>query len=169
MKSVKKTVKLESVFSKDETHRYVHSRIWDKAKKLVTVITIYPGELEVGKEDLTMMLCQNACVELGYGGVYFVNLFSKANLSSRNKKLFKGAVDDKTDELIKQCADVSDTVIFAYGSVVKTSEVANERAKEVEKLLVDCQEKCFFLVNENGETVHPLSSIARTGWTLTHK
>lgn len=169
MKSVKQTIKVENVISKDGKHRYSQSRIWDKAKPMVTVITIYPGESDINKQDLTTMLIVNNCVELGFGGVYLVNLFSELGLTSKNKKKFAGAYDEKSDEVIRQCCELSEKVIFSWGSIIKTSEVANQRAIELINLLDEFKERCFYLTSVEDKISHPLSPVIRNFWKLSGK
>ena len=63
MQIIKSTLETEAIFSDDKQHRYLLKKAWDKEKKIVTVITMYPHYDGVLNIDLTTQLIINKVTE----------------------------------------------------------------------------------------------------------
>ena len=60
----KDTIKCESVFNDDYTHRFLWKRIWDKDKPMVTVIALNPSQADNIVTDTTTSLIVNNVAKL---------------------------------------------------------------------------------------------------------
>ena len=76
MLTEKDTIKCESVFNEDRTHRCMWKRVWDKDKPLMGVIMLNPCHADNIITDTTTALVVNNVARLEeYGGVSIVNLY----------------------------------------------------------------------------------------------
>ena len=80
----KDTIKCESIFNDDRTHRYLWKRVWDKDKPAISVIMLNPSQADNIITDTTTYLVVNNVANLGeYGGVEVLNLYSKLTTKLR--------------------------------------------------------------------------------------
>lgn len=172
---VKEIVTTKTEIWKDEAnrHRYIFRRQWfegnkeDKALPLAVVFTIRPTSSEPYVTDLSLLLIEKNCRQLGFSGFIAVNLFSliqkgnKVNYSRGNDSQSLEAIEKAlTEKRVKQ-------IIFACGSIVKNNKIANELMLNIYDGLSESQQsKVKFLVDKKGEYAHPLNVYVREKWTL---
>ena len=74
----KDTIKCESIFDNERTHRFWWKRVWDSKKPIACVIMLNACIADNVIMDTSTYLVVNAIANLeDYGGVIIVNLFSK--------------------------------------------------------------------------------------------
>lgn len=168
MKTVNQTIETSAVFSDNHTHRYSLTKTWDEKKKRAMVLMIAPGISCGPIEDLTTNLCSSNLARSEYGSMEVVNLFSLVQTSSDPKNSFINAYDESTDDYIMKAAKKADSVILAYGSIVKTNRKAYVRAVDiVEKLEKTEKEKlCCITDFLHRQFLHPLDVQIRNEWVL---
>lgn len=70
----KSTIRCESVFNDEHTHRYLWKQVWNKDKPLVGVVMLNPCQSDNLVMDTTTSLVVNNIARLEeYGGVAIVN------------------------------------------------------------------------------------------------
>lgn len=165
----KDTIKSESVFNDERTHRFLLKRIWDKNKPLVTVVMLNPSLSDNIINDLTTNLCVNNVARLeSYGGVQIVNLYSLLT----SKLSFRWSSDEEindpqNDEYIKQAVEDCEIAVLAWGRASATNDRIAERAVAVINMLAKHKDKFVTISDSEGRTgIHPLTPAARACWHL---
>lgn len=163
----KSTIKTEAHFSEDVEHRYLLKKEWNKSKKKAMVIMKKPsnaGELVL---DQTTMFVINNLVNLDYGSVEILNLYSKVN-AKRVSEMEENKEAIKTnDTYILKSAERADTIVLAWGSGCSSSKKATERQQTVLNLLEKHKDKLVVIQDETGRAgFHPLSPSVRRYWKL---
>lgn len=164
----KDTIKCESIFNDEHTHRFLWKRVWNKDKPLATVITLNPCLADNVVSDTTSFLIVNNIARTeAYGGVIVVNLFSKLT----SKLNFRWNADEdlnepENDQYIKKAAEESGIVIVAWGKAVESNQRIAARADQVLALLEPHTEKLFSITDGARSGLHPLTPTIRTGWVL---
>ena len=164
----KDTIKCESIFNDEHTHRFIWKRVWNKDKPLATVIMLNPCHADNIVTDTTSALvANNIARQEVYGGVLVVNLFSKLT----SKLAFRWNSDEELNEpdndlYIKKAADESTIVIAAWGKAVESNQRIAARADQVLALLADHTEKLFSITDGVRSGLHPLTPTIRNGWVL---
>src|SRR5699024_9934235 len=131
---------------------------------MVTVITKYPRFEGGVKIDLTTQLIVNNASEMGYGGVYLMNLFTNVNINDAVDDIEVLTHEDADNYLLKAIED-SEVIILAWGS--STSKITNNRIEEVNKLLNDYEDKIHILMNPTTKAIaHPLNPKSRSFWMI---
>jgi len=165
VKKMSTAMVVELTESEDAKHRYVLHKVWDDKKPCCTIITLYPGIAELVAMDTTQMLITNHLYNKGYGGYYSVNLFSKIGISNRKRQQLLNATDKENDKAILGCAEKSDKIIFAWGSLPNTNNIAKVRVDLLLSKLAPYKEKCYYLSDvEGGKYYHPIATSVRYGW-----
>ncbi len=85
---VSSIIKTTAIFSKNHKERYLLKLEWDKCKKSLAIIMIFPSSADELIFDQTTMLVRNEAVKNAFGSVSIINLFSTVNNESP-KKLIK--------------------------------------------------------------------------------
>ena len=164
----KNTIKCESVFNDDYTHRFLWKRIWDKDKPMVTVIALNPSQADNIVTDTTTSLIVNNVEKLEeFGGVTIVNLYSLLTL----KLDFKNNTDEElnepnNDSFIKKAAEESEAVILAWGRGAASNQRIAGRADKVIALLSPYRSKLYVLSDGERESLHPLTPSLRKEWMI---
>ena len=165
----KETVKCESVFNEERTHRYLWKRVWNKDKPLACVIMINPCMADCIVMDTTTYLVVNNIASLEeYGGVEIVNLYSKLTqkLQMRwcsDEELF----DDNNDVYIKKAAEECEVIILAWGTGVLSNNRMLNRVNNVIDLIKDYSDKLYVITDgKEARAVHPLTPAVRNQWIL---
>ena len=71
------TMKTETIFSDDRSHRYILRKEWDTKKPKATIIMTNPSTADILTLDYTTLYILNNIVRLNFGAVDIVNLISK--------------------------------------------------------------------------------------------
>ena len=164
----KDTIKCESIFNDEHTHRFLWKRVWNKDKPLATVIMLNPCLADNVICDVTSFLVSNNIARQEvYGGVLVVNLFSKLT----SKLNFRWNSDEdlnepENDQYIKKAAEESAIIIAAWGKAVESNQRIAARADQVLALLEPHTEKLFSITDGARSGLHPLTPTIRTGWVL---
>ena len=164
----KDTIKCESIFNDEHTHRFLWKRVWNKDKPLATVIMLNPCHADNIVTDTTSALVANNVARQDvYGGVLVVNLFSKLT----SKLNFRWNADEdlnepENDQYIKKAAEESAIIIAAWGKAVESNQRIAARANQVLALLEAHSEKLCSITDGVRSGLHPLTPTIRTGWVL---
>lgn len=155
----------EGIFNKDKTHRYLLTKQWNKDKKTITVVTKHPNYDGVYINDLTTHLICNELAKMDYGTIHFVNLFSKIRTVGTTGTM-KNDFDKHTDIHMIKAIKASDDVLIAWGSI-DSYPAYQKRIKSVVKQIKETKKPLLALINPLTDKItHPLSPIARSGWTI---
>ncbi len=164
----KDTIKCESVFNDEHTHRYLWKRVWSKDKPLAAVLMLNPCQSDNLVMDLTSFLTANNVARLeSFGGVEVVNLFSLLT----PKLEFRWNADEdlnavENDDYIVKAASECEAVILAWGKAADTNQRIAARAEQVLTLLEDFAEKLFVISDGERTGLHPLTPSVRAQWLL---
>lgn len=167
------TTKTEVWRDTKKTHRYVLRRQWctgtkeEKTGPLVIIITISTTSTEAFVTDLSLLLIEKNCRQLGFAGFIVVNLFSLVQKTSSVS--YQKANDSQSLETIQTALSEKriEQIIFACGSVTKTNQLAYQQMKTLYSCLTEKQkEQTKVLVDTNGKAAHPLNVRVREKWYL---
>ncbi len=168
MTKEKTTIVCESIFSDNSEHRFLLSKVWDKSKPIINVITISPSRDYNVASDLTTQLINNNVYQLGnYGGFILTNIISRVGLNVKGLKSTDDLYNEETDKYIIDAAEKSSVVIWATGKFTDTRKIFLKRKQAVLELLKPFESKLFMITDHNGrEFLHPLTPSIRQGWIL---
>lgn len=164
----KDTIKCESIFNEDRTHRFLWKRVWNKDKPLAAVVMLNPCIADNIITDTTTALVVNNIARLEeYGGVTIVNLYSllTAKLNFRWNS-DEDLNDEENDDYIKKAAEEAKLVILAWGKSADTNQRIAERADDVLEILSPYKDKLKVITDGEREGLHPLTPILRQRWEL---
>ena len=169
MLNEKDTIKCESIFNVERTHRFWWKRVWDSKKPLACVIMLNACIADNVIMDTSTYLVVNAIANLeDYGGVIIVNLFSK--LTSKLNFKWNGVEDynlPENDDYIKKAAEESEVVVLAWGKGAANNRSIEERAVDVINNLENFKPKLRVITDGEKISIHPLTpSIRRNKWNL---
>lgn len=136
-----------ATFSPCRKYRYVLTRIWDTDKPRVMFIGLNPSTANENTDDPTIRRVISFAKNLGYGGLYMLNLF--AYVTPKPEVLFQcDDPIDSNDYYLRHYHLLSSKVIFCWGNFN-----VGQRDKEVIKMFP----KAYCLgKNSNGSPKHPL-------------
>ena len=164
----KDTIKAESHFNDERTHRYLCKRTWNKDKPSLAVIALNANFSDNIINDTTTGLIINNVARLeSYGSVHILNLYSVLT----NKLNFRYNSDDdlnhkENDAQILKSAEECDKVVLCWGMAQNTNLRIAERARQVIKLLEPYKDKLYCLSDGNKKFYHPLTPSIRTYWEI---
>ena len=168
MLNEKDTIKCESIFHDERTHRFWQKRVWDSKKPLACVIMLNACIADNVIMDTSTYLVVNAIANLeDYGGVIIVNLFSK--LTTKLNFKWNGVEDynlPENDNYIMKAAEESEIVVLAWGKGAANNNSIEERAIDVINLLDAHKSKMRVIYDGEKVGVHPLTPSVRNGWQL---
>ena len=169
MLNEKDTIRCESVFNDDRTHRFLWKRVWDsKDKPIACVIMLNPCIADNIITDTTTSLVVNNIARLEkYGGVNIVNLFSlltsKLNFRWNSDQDLN---DPENDNYIKKAALESDVIILAWGKSADSNQRIAARAEHVVAMLAEHRDKMMIITDGEKKMIHPLTPSCRQSWKL---
>ena len=164
MNTVKSLIRSEAIFSDDDNHRLYLKKAWNTKQPVVTVITKFPRYEGGVKLDLTTQLIINNIVEMGYGGVFLMNLFTNVNINDSDDEI-EELIHEEADDYILKAATASDIIIFAWGS--SSTKLIDNRIDEIKQLLDGQLDKVSILVNpDTNKITHPLNPRTRAFWNI---
>lgn len=164
----KDTIKCETVFNDDRSHRYLCKRVWNKDKPCIAVIMLNPCLSDNIVNDTTTSLVINNVARMEeYGGVHILNLYSMLT----NKLNFRHNSDEDlshtdNDSYIVKSAQECSKVILAWGKTQDTNQRIANRAVKVINLLLPYADKLYHLSDGIRIGLHPLTPTIRSKWTL---
>lgn len=164
----KDTIKCESIFNDERTHRYLVKRVWNKDKPCIAVIMIAPCLSDNIVSDTTTNLVINNVAHMEeYGGVHILNLYSML----ANKLCFRFNSDEdlshaENDDYIVKSARECSKVILAWGKTENTNQRIAERAAKVISLLQPFAAKLYHISDGTRTGLHPLTPTVRSRWLL---
>ncbi|OEK75256.1 DUF1643 domain-containing protein [Staphylococcus equorum] len=164
MQNIQSILETEAIFSDDNQHRYLLKKTWDKEKKVLTIITMYPHYDGLLNTDLTTQLIINRISEMNeIGTLNLINLYSNIT-TPINLKHLENSHDKHTDIQIMKAVKEADEVILAWGAYAKKASV-EPRVNEVLEMLKPHKKKVKKLINPHtNEIIHPLNPKARSKW-----
>ncbi len=164
----KDTIKCESVFNEDKTHRLLWKRVWNKEKPIACVIMLNPCLSDNIVTDTTTSLVVNNVARLEeYGGVSIVNLFSLLTPKLQMRWARDIDINDlENDNYIKKAADEASVVILAWGKGAELNVRITNRANQVLELLAPQKEKFRVISDGERKGLHPLTPSVRSQWRL---
>ncbi|MEB7660082.1 DUF1643 domain-containing protein [Staphylococcus xylosus] len=164
MQNIQSILETEAIFSDDNQHRYLLKKTWDKEKKVLTIITMYPHYDGLLNTDLTTQLIINRVSEMNeIGTLNLINLYSNIT-TPINLKHLENSHDKHTDIQIMKAVKEADEVILAWGAYAKKASV-EPRVNEVLEMLKPHKKKVKKLINpQTNEIIHPLNPKARSKW-----
>ena len=170
MVTEKDTIRCESVFNEDHTHRFLWKRVWNKEKPLAAVIMLNLCMADNILMDTTTYLVVNNVARLEeYGGVIVVNLYSKLtsklNFRWNSDEDLNAAVNDS---YIRKAAEDCKIIIAAWGKSGETNQRIAERIGQVMEVLGGLEEKIYLISDGVRTGLHPLTPSIRAEWILEH-
>ena len=122
------------------------------------------GEISI---DFTTMYVVNNLVNLDYGSVEILNIFSMINIQLNSELNNTQVTDTNNDNQIVSSASKVNDIIIAWGKSGSMYKKIKERQKQVMKLLEPFKEKILTIVDSNGISgFHPLAPQIRFQWNL---
>lgn len=155
-------ISIESIFSHDETHRFVLKRKYKSSREhlndgKIVFILINPSYADELLFDKTNRLASNIGLKNGYNEVVILNMFSLVTKDTKALiKNLKNANLNKNDLYIMEEVKNAERVILAWG----IDEKYNDRIKVVKQLIknsgIDC-DKVFSISfkDKNGKIYNP--------------
>lgn len=164
----KDTIKCESIFNDERTHRYLWRRVWDMEKPIIAIIMLNPCLSDTVVTDTTTSLVVNNVAKLqDYGGVEILNLYSKLTNKIRFAVETDEELNDKeNDNYILKAVAASSKTILAWGKASNSNARIEERATQVINLLSPYQEKLYAISDGERTGLHPLTPSVRGNWIL---
>ncbi len=145
----------DAVFSKCRKYRYALWRIWDDSKPMIMFLCLNPFKADETKNDRTVNRCINYSKNLGYGGMYMMNIFSYISTYPEDLKKTSDPIGDENNDWIKKIYKKVDKCIAAWGDSGRKNvrELFQNRIEDIFKLIP----KLYYLeINKSGQPKHPL-------------
>ncbi len=156
----KNILKSDLSYNDDKSRRYLLKIEWDKMKKNACVIMFSAGIANGIYFDRTTDCVIRNLVELDYGSVDILNLFSSIDSS------IEDVADDENLKLIDTSAKNADIVIFAVGTGHSTDKRVQKRQKDVLAILKRYDKKLYCIADaDDRKFYHPLCPKVRK-WNL---
>lgn len=154
------SIKTETIYNDDKTHRYSLRKVWDHSKPSAAIIMISPSDkANIVCCDVTTTYVVNNCYSKGFGSVEILNIYSKL---SENK--FESTPEN--DQHILDACKRADTIILAWGKG-QTKRSVKKRIADVVNMLSPYQEKLIEIADSKGKSgYHPLCAAVRLNWNL---
>lgn len=144
------TVSKSAVFSKDRTHRFSLSRIWDHSKPCVMFIGLNPSTADGKENDNTIDSVQRMCIFNGYGGFYMMNCFSFIS-TNPDGLVISEEESSFNNIMLRETAEMCAEVVFAWGAFKVVKKTG--RGEELNKMFPKA--KCLEILKD-GSPKHPL-------------
>ena len=156
----KNILKSDLSYSDDKSKRYLLRLEWDKMKKKACVIMFSAGIANGICFDRTTDYVIENLVELDYGCVDILNLFSSVDTK------IEDISDDENLKVINTSAKNADIVIFAVGTGHSKNKIVQKRQNEVLAILKRYDKKLYCIADSEGQKFyHPLCPKVRK-WNL---
>ena len=163
----KGSIRSESVYNEDYTHRYILRKEWDKEKKKAVVIMIQPNTNDPYELDMTTVRVINNLNKIGYGYADIVNLYSRVSTKLNLKLDEADLLREENDGYIIRSCMKSDVVILAWGSIEETSVKVAKRIDDLMVKLEPFKEKLHIICDEKSNVSRqPLAPTVANHWRL---
>lgn len=160
MQKVKSTMVTETILSDDNERRFLIHKTWDSKLPSLAIIMLNPTPSESVTIDHTTLYILNNCVELGFGSVSILNLFSTINSACET------VTDKENLDMIDRIVEKADTVVYAPGTGKASNKAFQQRETEVLNVLVKHEAKLKCIYDPIGNfPMHPLCPRVHN-WTL---
>lgn len=147
----KNILKSDLSYSDDKSRRYLLKIEWDKMKKNACVIMFSAGTANGILFDRTTDCVIRNLVELDYGSVDILNLFSCIDTKIEDTS------DDDNMKAIDASAKTADIIIYAVGTGHNNNKNMQKRQKEVLAKLKKYDKKLYCITDGKGQKFyHPL-------------
>ncbi len=146
-------VKMEkgAQFSNDRIYRYALWRTWRVGDGHVLFIGLNPSTADETEDDPTIRRCIGFAKDLGYGGMYMVNLFAYRATNPKELMKTESPIGPSNNHYLQRYVDPISFNIACWG----TRGVYLNRGQQVRDILGDNCLHCFGLT-KNGQPRHPL-------------
>jgi len=143
-----------AMFSPLAVYRYKLWRIWDKSKPMIMFICLNPSTADAVKNDPTITRCQVRAKLLGYGGMYFANIFAYKSTQIDGLLHSDDPIGNpENDKAILEMARNSNAVVCGWGNY---GSYLNRSGDLVDTLSLAGIKLWCLGINRTGEPVHPL-------------
>lgn len=139
-----------AIFSDCKTFRYQLWRRWNLSRPMILIIGLNPSRANETYNDPTITRVINFARDMGYGGLFFGNLY--AFRTPHPRELIENldiAIGKENNFHLKLMGGQSQKIVFAWGSW----KFISVRSAEVKKLF---HEAWCFGINKDGNPKHPL-------------
>lgn len=138
-------------FSPDRIYRYALWRTWETGNGHILFIGLNPSTADETKDDPTIRRCIGFAKNLGYGGIYMLNIFAYRATNPKVLRKAEKPVGEKNNHFLQMYFDPIGFNIACWGM---WGEYLN-RGREVINMLGEAGLHCFGLT-KNGQPRHPL-------------
>jgi len=138
-------------FSNDEKYRFILTRKWNKANKVVVFIGLNPSKATEMISDPTVRRCVNYAKQWGYDEMIMLNIFALRSTNPKQLYKSKDPIGDMNDFCIREDIEMADLIVASWGNHGEHLG----RGMEVYKIIKEMNVKCFG-INQSGQPVHPL-------------
>lgn len=146
-----------ALFSDCRQYRYVLWRLWDNRKPRLMFVGLNPSTADEYSDDRTIGRCRDFARDLGYGGIYMVNLFAYRATKPRDMLNHPAPIGPENDQYLVEYTNKAGMVICAWGG--DGGHLGRDR--EVVALLGAHPLYCLG-TTQGGEPRHPLYLAANT-------
>lgn len=136
-----------AIFSNCGKHRFMLWRVWDNNKPSLMFIGLNPSKADDKEDDNTIKRVKLISKNLGYGGVYMLNLFSFISTDPKKLNIQEGNLVT-SNEYLKAGSEVSDKIVFAWGNFKVMG-----RDKQIKEMFPNSY---ALEINKTGAPKHPL-------------
>lgn len=154
-------------YSEDKENRYLLTKEWDEALPKAVVVMLIPGSASNVQQDVTTGCVINCSLQLGFGGVDIVNLFSKLDVEISTDIDIGQLTDEENDKVILDVVDRASTVVLAWGKCDETNLKIKQRVEQVMKLIEPFGDKLYLIGDGRGRSgFSPMYPRIRNKWEL---
>jgi len=140
-------------FSPCREYRYALWRVWDASKPVCLFVMLNPSTAAETEDDPTIKRCQVRAVNMGFGGLWVVNLFAYRSTDRKVLRFVADPVGAQNDEMIMKVAKKVSTAICGWGT---DGRLRGRDAQVVKLLRMSGVQPQALKVNEDGSPGHPL-------------
>lgn len=138
-------------FSPDRIYRYALWRTWEQGNGHILFIGLNPSTADETEDDPTIRRCIGFAKDLGYGGIYMLNIFAYRATSPKVLMKADNPVGEKNNNFLQMYFDPIGFNIACWGTWGKYLN----RGREVIEMLGEDGLHCFGLT-KYGQPRHPL-------------
>ena len=162
VKSFKKNVYTEVIFSRCLKYRFSFKREWDKSKKKILYILLNPSTATELKNDPTITRIERHSKILKMGSFTVCNLFALREKNPKLLKKHKYPLGKENDSFIEKYSLEAEIIVCAWGN---EGEYMNQSEKIKNLLLTMNHQAYVFGLTKKGNPKHPLYLSYKTSLT----
>lgn len=142
----------DAILDQSRTYRYLIKRQWGQnSKNFINFVLLNPSIADETNDDPTITACIKISQNLGYDGLWITNLFAFRATKPADLKKSPNPIGPLNNKYLKDYAQKSKTVIFAWGNHGNFLG----RNKEVTDILTENFPHCLE-ITKLGNPKHPL-------------